>query len=114
VTDTGAVDDTAASRPQLSPNDLAQQQLDTQGHEAGAEISALRAQIDAADAAIAEAVAHRRSLSVRIQEVRRTAGGPPREPAREDVVVSAYAARLGHGGEAVGRAVLHACIPPQD
>lgn len=79
-----------------------------------AQIAALRQQIDAADAAIAEAIAHRRALSARIQEVRRTAGGPPREPSREDLVVAAYADRLGHGGEAVGRAVLHACLPPQD
>jgi len=78
----------------------------------GDEIAVLRQQIDAADAAIAEAVAHRRSLSARIQEVRRTAGGPPREPAREDVVVAAYAERLGHGGAAVGRADLDACLPP--
>ncbi len=94
MTDTGAVDETGAAAAQ--------------------EISALRAQIDAADAAIAEAIAHRRSLSARIQEVRRTAGGPPREPSREDVVVSTYAERLGHGGDAVGRAVLDACLAPQD
>ncbi|MFN8156308.1 MAG: chorismate mutase [Candidatus Nanopelagicales bacterium] len=82
--------------------------------DATAQIAALRQQIDAADAAIAEAIAHRRSLSARIQEVRRTAGGPPREPSREEVVVAAYAERLGHGGADVGRAVLHACLPPQD
>jgi len=94
VTDTGDVDET-----------------ETPGSD---EISALRVQIDAADAAIAEAIAHRRSLSARIQEVRRTAGGPPREPSREEVVVAAYAERLGHGGADIGRAVLHACLPLQD
>lgn len=76
-------------------------------------IAALRAQIDAADAAIAEAVAHRRSLSERIQELRRVAGGPAREASREDAVVSSYAERLGHGGAEVGRAVLDACLPPR-
>ena len=87
--------------------------LTEQDEAAAAAIAALRARIDAADAGIAEAVAHRRELSARIQELRRTAGGPPREPSREDVVVSAYAERLGHGGADVGRAVLRACLPPE-
>ncbi|HET7900645.1 MAG TPA: chorismate mutase [Candidatus Nanopelagicales bacterium] len=104
--------DPAASRPQSSSNDPLQQQARTHGQDPEGEIAALRGQIDEADAAIVAAIEQRRSLSARIQEVRRTAGGPQREPSREDVVVAAYADRLGHGGEDVGRAVLRACLPP--
>lgn len=72
-------------------------------------IADLRAEIDRLDSEIAQLVAQRAQVSVRVQAARVTAGGTRIELGRERVIFEHYRTTLGHDGPALAEAVLRIC-----
>lgn len=68
-----------------------------------------RAQLDAIDEQIRELVRARRATSAQVQQLRRAAGGPRIEHARENEIVSRYGDALGRPGVSLALAVLEIC-----
>jgi chorismate mutase len=75
----------------------------------GADITTLRGQIDALDAAIVNLVAERARLSSRIQTARLNSGGARVELGRERVILDAYRQGLGPQGPNLADAILQVC-----
>lgn len=71
-----------------------------------------RALIDECDAELLRLLAARRAISQQIQRLRREAGGPRIEHARENEIIRRYAAELGQPGPALALAVLDYCRGP--
>ncbi len=72
-------------------------------------IEDLRAEIDRLDNEIAQLVAERARVSVRVQAARVHAGGTRIELGRERVIFEHYRSTLGHDGPALAEAVLRIC-----
>lgn len=72
-------------------------------------IDDLRAEIDRLDNEIAQLVAERARVSVRVQAARVHAGGTRIELGRERVIFEHYRSTLGHDGPALAEAVLRIC-----
>jgi chorismate mutase len=72
-------------------------------------ITTLRGQIDALDAAIVNLVAERARLSSRIQTARLNSGGARVELGRERVILDAYRQGLGPQGPNLADAILQVC-----
>jgi chorismate mutase len=94
---------TTAANPQLDATDAA-------GSAGPADvIEDLRAEIDRLDNEIAQLVAERARVSVRVQAARVHAGGTRIELGRERVIFEHYRSTLGHDGPALAEAVLRIC-----
>ena len=72
-------------------------------------IDGLRAEIDRLDTEIAQLVAKRAEVSVRVQAARVSSGGTRIELGRERVIFEHYRSTLGHDGPALAEAVLRIC-----
>ena len=68
-----------------------------------------RARLDAIDASIRDLVLARRELSLHVQRLRRSGGGPRIEHRRENEIINGYASALGRSGVTLGLAVLEIC-----
>lgn len=71
-----------------------------------------RAAIDEIDAALRSLIATRRTVSERIQALRKADGGPRISHARENQVIGAYADELGASGVEIAKALLTLCRGP--
>ena len=74
--------------------------------DAGDDVAALRARIDALDAELLRLVRERSEVSARIGRARRAAGGPRIVHARENEVVGRWRTALGRPGAAMALALL--------
>lgn len=63
-----------------------------------AQLAALRAEIEAVDAALIDAIAHRMALAKQIRVVKQRAGQPVLDPAREAAVVARASVRARQAG----------------
>jgi chorismate mutase len=63
-----------------------------------AQLTALRAEIEAVDAALIDAIAQRMALAKQIRVVKQRAGQPVLDPAREAAVVARASARAREAG----------------
>jgi chorismate mutase/prephenate dehydrogenase len=63
-----------------------------------AQLTALRAEIEAVDAALIDAIAQRMALAKKIRVVKQRAGQPVLDPAREAAVVARASARAREAG----------------
>ena len=68
-----------------------------------------RARLDAIDEQIRALVLARRDVSQQVQQLRRAAGGPRIEHARENEILARYSAALGRPGVSLAMAVLELC-----
>jgi chorismate mutase len=68
-----------------------------------------RARLDAIDEEIRELVRARRRISSQVQQLRRAAGGPRIEHARENEILTRYGDALGRPGVTLALAVLELC-----
>jgi len=68
-----------------------------------------RARLDAIDEQIRTLVLARRDVSQQVQQLRRAAGGPRIEHARENEILARYSAALGRPGVSLAMAVLELC-----
>jgi chorismate mutase len=68
-----------------------------------------RARLDEIDEQIRELVLARQEVSRQVQQLRRAAGGPPIEHARENEILSRYGDALGRSGVSLALAVLEIC-----
>ena len=68
-----------------------------------------RARLDVIDEQIRELVQARREISSQVQQLRRVAGGPRIEHARENEIVARYGDALGRPGVTLALAVLELC-----
>ena len=68
-----------------------------------------RARLDEIDAQIRELVLARRDVSQQVQQLRRAAGGPRIEHARENEILTRYGDALGRSGVSLALAVLEIC-----
>jgi chorismate mutase len=74
-----------------------------------ADVAAGRAVIDDLDAQILQLIAERRDASRRIQHLRRVAGSPGIQYARENEVIGRYTSGLGSTGTRLALLVLEHC-----
>ena len=74
-----------------------------------ADIADGRARLDAIDEQIRALVLARRDISAQVQQLRRAAGGPRIEHARENEIVARYGDALGRPGVSLALAVLEIC-----
>lgn len=74
-----------------------------------ADIASGRARLDAIDEQIRALVLARREVSQQVQQLRRAAGGPRIEHARENEILARYSAALGRPGVSLALAVLELC-----
>ena len=75
----------------------------------GTDIATGRARLDAIDEQIRALVLARRDVSQQVQQLRRAAGGPRIEHARENEILARYSAALGRPGVSLALAVLELC-----
>ena len=68
-----------------------------------------RARLDAVDTQIRALVLARRDISAQVQQLRRAAGGPRIEHARENEILTRYGDALGRPGVSLALAVLEIC-----
>ena len=68
-----------------------------------------RSRLDAIDDEIRELVRARRQVSAQVQQLRRAAGGPRIEHARENEILARYSDELGRPGVTLALAVLELC-----
>lgn len=68
-----------------------------------------RARLDAIDEQIRDLVRARRDVSQQVQQLRRSAGGPRIEHARENEILVRYGDALGRPGVTLALAVLEIC-----
>jgi chorismate mutase len=68
-----------------------------------------RARLDVVDEQIRELVRARRQISSQVQQLRRAAGGPRIEHARENEILARYGDALGRPGVTLALAVLELC-----
>lgn len=68
-----------------------------------------RARLDVIDEQIRELVRARRDISSQVQQLRRAAGGPRIEHARENEILARYSDALGRPGVSLALAVLELC-----
>ena len=68
-----------------------------------------RSRLDAIDDEIRELVRARRQVSAQVQQLRRAAGGPRIEHARENEILARYSDALGRPGVSLALAVLEIC-----
>ena len=73
------------------------------------DIASGRARLDAIDEQIRALVLSRREVSQQVQQLRRAAGGPRIEHARENEILARYSAALGRPGVSLALAVLELC-----
>ena len=73
------------------------------------DVAAGRAVIDDLDAQILQLVAERRDASRRIQHLRRVAGVPGIQYARENEIIARYTSGLGSSGARLALLVLELC-----
>ena len=73
------------------------------------DIATGRARLDAIDEQIRALVLARRDVSQQVQQLRRAAGGPRIEHARENEILARYSAALGRPGVSLALAVLELC-----
>ncbi|MDX6200329.1 MAG: chorismate mutase [Actinomycetota bacterium] len=73
------------------------------------DVAAGRAVIDDLDARILRLVAERRDASRRIQHLRRVAGSPGIQYARENEIIGRYTSGLGSAGARLALMVLELC-----
>ena len=73
------------------------------------DIASGRARLDAIDEQIRALVLARREVSQQVQQLRRAAGGPRIEHARENEILARYSAALGRPGVSLALAVLELC-----
>ena len=77
--------------------------------EAVTDVASGRARLDAIDEQILALVLARRDVSQQVQQLRRAAGGPRIEHARENEILARYSAALGRPGVSLAMAVLELC-----
>ena len=68
-----------------------------------------RARLDEIDEQIRELVRARQEVSRQVQQLRRAAGGPRIEQARENEILTRYGDALGRSGVSLALAVLEIC-----
>ena len=68
-----------------------------------------RTRLDAIDEQIRALVQARRDVSQQVQQLRRAAGGPRIEHARENEIITRYSEALGRPGVSLAMAVLELC-----
>ena len=73
------------------------------------DVAAGRARLDAIDEQIRALVLARRDVSQQVQQLRRAAGGPRIEHARENEILARYSEALGRPGVSLAMAVLELC-----
>ncbi|MCP3797911.1 chorismate mutase [Allokutzneria sp. A3M-2-11 16] len=75
-------------------------------------ISQQRERINDLDRQIVDLLAQRKEASEAVQRARTSSGGGRVDPAREQVIIDKYRAKLGDGGERIARAMLEAFRGP--
>ena len=75
-------------------------------------ITQQRERINDLDRQIVDLLAQRKEASEAVQRARTSTGGGRVDPAREQVIIDKYRAKLGDGGEKIAKAMLEAFRGP--